>query len=200
VWYSSVAARNPSDVWMTWDLQGEGANGYRVHASHFDGTTWSEAARLDSDSSYDNVGPMTALDSADDPWVTWGGTSDPQGLTEVVYYNRYARWVAVAQPPGADLLRASELTVISLGNCALKIRYALTEPGPVQISIFDQTGRRVRKLELGQTSAGVHSVVWDGRTDQGENAPGGLYFCQVITGKQEKVGKGVLIRHGSERD
>jgi hypothetical protein len=200
VWYSSVAARSADDVWVAWDRQGEGSSVFRVHASHFDGTSWSDAARLDSDSSYQNIAATIALDSADDPWATWPGSSDPDGTIEVIYYNRYAPWVAVAQTPNANVVRAPKLTVASIGSGGLKIRYASREPGPVQISIFDQTGRRVRKLEMGQTPAGVHSVVWDGRTDQGANAPGGLYFCQVIAGKQEKVAKGVLIRRGSERD
>jgi len=58
------------------------------------------------------------------------------------------------------------------------ITYALPSPGPVDISVFDAAGRRVRTLVAGPTEAGVYSVRWDGRDAGGSRLAAGVYFVR----------------------
>jgi flagellar basal-body rod modification protein FlgD len=47
------------------------------------------------------------------------------------------------------------------------------------LEIKDATGRTVRTLTQGATSAGVNSVNWDGMNDDGQPAPAGTYTLSV---------------------
>lgn len=59
------------------------------------------------------------------------------------------------------------------------IRYELAEPGPVELSVFDVRGRRVRTLIDGSQDEGTHSVVWDGRSDDGRLVASGTYLYRL---------------------
>lgn len=63
-----------------------------------------------------------------------------------------------------------------------QLNFSLTSPAnQVQISIKDQSGRTVRTMTQGLTSAGEGSVVWDGKnTDNGFLPPGQYNF--TVTG------------------
>jgi flagellar basal-body rod modification protein FlgD len=47
------------------------------------------------------------------------------------------------------------------------------------VQIKDATGRTVRTLTQGETSAGVNSTSWDGMNDDGQPAPAGTYTFEV---------------------
>lgn len=63
------------------------------------------------------------------------------------------------------------------------LRFALPRPGRVSLAVFDPSGRRVRQLAEGDTEAGPHAVVWDGRDDAGSRVGSGLYFVRLATGE-----------------
>ncbi len=55
--------------------------------------------------------------------------------------------------------------------------------GPVSLGIYDMAGRLVRLLASGGAAAGRRDAVWDGRTEHGEMAAGGVYFCRLSQGR-----------------
>lgn len=57
------------------------------------------------------------------------------------------------------------------------IDYTVSHPGPVRLEVVDVQGRRVRMLDSGAKTVGLHRVTWDGRGDRGP-APAGLYFIR----------------------
>ncbi|MFQ6039720.1 MAG: FlgD immunoglobulin-like domain containing protein, partial [Candidatus Poribacteria bacterium] len=68
------------------------------------------------------------------------------------------------------------------------IPYHLTEETPVTIRIYDARGRLVRRLELGQKTAGAYltketAAYWDGRNELGESMASGLYFYRLNAGE-----------------
>lgn len=71
---------------------------------------------------------------------------------------------------------------------ATRIDYAVARPGPVDVSVFDITGRRVATLYRGTAAAGAHSVSWDGRTTDGQPAPAGVYraVLQTAAGRESR--------------
>ncbi|MCB9514969.1 MAG: FlgD immunoglobulin-like domain containing protein [Candidatus Krumholzibacteriia bacterium] len=62
------------------------------------------------------------------------------------------------------------------------ISYALDRHRQVAIDIVDVQGRHVRTLYEGLAEAGINTVEWDGKSDEGDRAPAGVYFCQMDWG------------------
>ena len=58
---------------------------------------------------------------------------------------------------------------------------ALSTPRPVEVALYDLSGRRVRVLFAGDEANGRYTdKVWDGRDDQGQAVPPGLYVARVF--------------------
>lgn len=58
---------------------------------------------------------------------------------------------------------------------------ALSTPRPVEVALYDLNGRRVRVLFAGEEANGRYTdKVWDGRDDQGQAVPPGLYVARVF--------------------
>jgi hypothetical protein len=75
------------------------------------------------------------------------------------------------------------------------IRFTLTDAAATRLEVFDATGRAVRLLAAGMSSAGTHTITGDGRNDEGERLPGGIYFCRLsVEGGQDRMRKAVLLR------
>ena len=70
---------------------------------------------------------------------------------------------------------------------------------PVEIYIYNTIGKLVRTIDEGDKSVGTHTVIWDGKNDDGENVSSGIYFYQLRTkvdGQSDynKTMKMVLVR------
>lgn len=61
-------------------------------------------------------------------------------------------------------------------NPATTIRFALPEQGHATLHVYNVRGRRVRAWTWDSLPAGVHAVVWNGRSDAGDLAPSGMYW------------------------
>ena len=61
------------------------------------------------------------------------------------------------------------------------IRYALTEPGYVNLSIYDMLGQKVKTLVEGQQYSGEFSFKWNGRNDLTKQMAAGVYFYRLTT-------------------
>lgn len=73
-----------------------------------------------------------------------------------------------------------------------EINYNLsTNAQKVSISIFDSSGKLIRKIEVGQQNSGANSYVWDGKDANGNKMPDGNYKFKVeavdISGKPIEV-------------
>lgn len=78
--------------------------------------------------------------------------------------------------PGNRRLSAAEPNPF---NPSTLIRYSLGEPGEVELSIHDVSGRQVATLVRGIMEAGDHAVSWDGRAEDGRDLSSGIYFVQL---------------------
>ena len=67
------------------------------------------------------------------------------------------------------------------------IRFYVSEPGNVSLTVYDVKGRRIRHLAETSLPGGWHSVSWDGRSDGGDNVASGVYYCQLKTKKYTKA-------------
>lgn len=73
-------------------------------------------------------------------------------------------------------------------------RFALPHAERVTISVFDVRGRQVRALLDRVLAPGEQTIHWDGRSDDGESVPGGVYFLRVQTGTESRTHKMTLVR------
>ncbi|MFH1845819.1 MAG: FG-GAP-like repeat-containing protein, partial [bacterium] len=79
-------------------------------------------------------------------------------------------------------------------NPTTTIRFTLTAAGPVQLAIYDSSGRLVRRLVDGARSPGRYAVTWDGRDERGVGCASGVYFCRLETREKRETSKMVLVR------
>ena len=62
------------------------------------------------------------------------------------------------------------------------ISFELSELGWTSVTVYDLSGRIVRTLENSELGTGQHSIVWDGRRQNGESVSAGLYLCRIQSG------------------
>lgn len=74
------------------------------------------------------------------------------------------------------------------------LEYSLPEPLAVDLSIFDISGRLVRRLEQGVQSAGTHSATWQGDDDQGRRLASGTYLARFVAGRVQQTQRLVLVK------
>jgi glucuronoarabinoxylan endo-1,4-beta-xylanase len=69
------------------------------------------------------------------------------------------------------------------------IPYDLNTQSDVHITIYDILGRVVRKIPLGQQTAGSHVIQWDGSNSFGKRVSAGVYLYRLEAGGESKVRK-----------
>jgi len=65
----------------------------------------------------------------------------------------------------------------------------------VDLDIYDLEGREIRSLFSGEKSRGTHSIIWDGRDDNGKIVSAGVYLCRLevrVNGKRHADVKKIL--------
>lgn len=93
----------------------------------------------------------------------------------------------------SDLPVVSALSVQNPVRDRAEIFYRLEASQRVSVTVLDVMGRVVRVLQNTQpTPAGLHTIVWDCRDDQGRMLPTGTYFCHV-EGRELRLTRRVTI-------
>jgi len=128
-------------------------------------------------------------DSLNVPWPTFAcnsartGVYNPDDLTAV-----------------PDLETPSLFTVLPVYpnpfNPATNIRLYVPEGSskPVDVSVFDVQGRRVRRLHTGLVPAGWNQWTWYGLSDNGRKVSSGTYFLRALWGTENSVQKMTLVK------
>jgi flagellar hook assembly protein FlgD len=76
---------------------------------------------------------------------------------------------------------------------ATTITLALPARARTRVVAYDMNGRLVRTLFSGTMEAGVRPISWDGRSERGEKAPGGIYFIRLESANRISVKKLVIL-------
>ncbi len=79
-------------------------------------------------------------------------------------------------------------------NPMTSIEFWLPEPTDARLVIYDMKGRCVRTLLDGPVSGEWTSVRWDGRVENGQAAPSGVYLYQLVSTKKTLSGRVTLAR------
>ena len=79
-------------------------------------------------------------------------------------------------------------------NPSTTISYSLPEAGLVHVSVYNAKGRLVKTLVNDHKTAGNHSVIWDGKDDNGSVVSSGVYFYRMITPGKVLTNKMLMIK------
>jgi len=79
-------------------------------------------------------------------------------------------------------------------NPGTEIKYTVPQEGFVELAVYDLRGRRLRTLVSELQPAGAQIVAWDGRDDNGQRVPSGMYFYRYISGGKVTARKMTLLK------
>ncbi|MCH8275598.1 MAG: GNAT family N-acetyltransferase [Armatimonadetes bacterium] len=82
-------------------------------------------------------------------------------------------------------------------NPTTTIRYNVRERGHVTLSVYNVAGQRVRTLVddvRDPVQGGLHTVVWHGDSEAGQEVASGVYFYKLVTPGFTKTRKMVLLK------
>ncbi|MBN1425662.1 hypothetical protein JXA88_13990 [Candidatus Fermentibacteria bacterium] len=129
---------------------------------------------------------------------------DSQDHRHVSYYDPGTRSLKYAFSTGEGLWvhgtppDVSDLTLRIEGPCpstgVTPFGLFLAKPSPVNVSVFDLGGRRVRIVAASPLPEGAHRLIWDGLDDRGLRVPSGTYICSAEAGGAWASTRVVLIR------
>lgn len=95
----------------------------------------------------------------------------------------------------ADFARPRILsTTPNPSRAATEVAFAVPARGPVEVQVYDVTGRLVRTLARDSFEAGDHRLRWDGRGDRGEETAAGVYFVKLRTEQGSSTQKLVRLQ------
>jgi hypothetical protein len=118
--------------------------------------------------------------------------AEPGALSRyrLVAVNGLGEEYVLGETAGAPALGSGRSIVVSPnvarnGDIQVTFRVASDLLG-TDVTVFDASGRLVRRLASGVFPSGIRSVTWDGRDDRGESASAGVYFVRLAWGGQSR--------------
>jgi len=79
-------------------------------------------------------------------------------------------------------------------NPSTSIRFEIPEFSVVSIKVFNVLGKEINLLLEENISAGEHNVQWNGKDNEENTLPSGVYFIQMKAGKYQQTIKSVLLK------
>ena len=99
--------------------------------------------------------------------------------------------------PGETPLKAGELRIHGGGygyvdfsrDERVRVRFRSPDAGKVTIVIYDLRGRLLKAYTLNVTIGNEYNIVWNGRTEQGDPVPSGVYLVKAVGQGINALGK-----------
>lgn len=70
----------------------------------------------------------------------------------------------------------------------------LPNAGPVELKVYDVTGREVRRVLAADLGAGRHRATWDGRDARGVRVASGVYWFRLEARGEVRETRALLLR------
>lgn len=78
-------------------------------------------------------------------------------------------------------------------NSQTRISYSLDESSEVKISIYNVLGQHIRIIDHGFREPGYYTVIWNGRSDEGEVCSAGVYLYRISVGNRYCISKMLMV-------
>ncbi|MBN1291510.1 MAG: T9SS type A sorting domain-containing protein [Candidatus Latescibacteria bacterium] len=175
------------DTWITHTSEG---------ILHYQNGSWISNDWLNLYRSYDYTfspdGKLYSCSQAYDSFMSsYGGFYYPGGLQ---YYTFDTQTKVVEQKTNLPV----ELSVLIIFpnpfNPSTAISYTLSKAGYTELVIYSISGQKIRTLVDNYQTPGNHSVIWNGRDDNGRAVSSGIYISQLKFGDSIVTGKMLLIK------
>jgi len=79
-------------------------------------------------------------------------------------------------------------------NNGTTIRFSLSYPDRIDLSIYNLQGQKVATIEQGMRPAGAYSTCWKGTDDRGEELASGIYLYRLRTASHTEIRKLILLQ------
>ncbi len=130
-------------------------------------------------------------------WVhTSGGESIPFLITDIEYIDFDGLNAIEDLEQAGSILNSFRLLSNHPNpfNPSTNINYELTQPGNVEVIIYDVMGKEITTLVSDHQIAGSYQIQWKGDNSQGVNVAGGMYFYQLSVDEASETKKMLLIK------
>ncbi len=75
-----------------------------------------------------------------------------------------------------------------------EINYALPIQCPVNLQVYNSSGRLIRTLQTGIQNVGFYNIIWNGLDEEGKKVPKGVYFYHLQAGDFKATKKMVMLK------
>lgn len=79
-------------------------------------------------------------------------------------------------------------------NPETRIEFTVPNTSKVEITIYDELGRTIRKLVNEQYGTGTYSITWNGKNDAGQLVASGLYLYAIKSGQFTSTRKMIFLK------
>ena len=79
-------------------------------------------------------------------------------------------------------------------NPETRIEFTVPNTSKVEITIYDELGRTIRKLVNEQYGTGTYSITWDSKNDAGQLVASGLYLYAIKSGQFTSTRKMIFLK------
>ncbi len=112
-----------------------------------------------------------------------------------VCFSRLSGWSGVgSETPEQPGIISSPVAAPNPFNPVTTISFDLAEREKVRLSIYDTSGRLVKRLVDETRDAGSHAVVWNGTGESGSTAASAIYFCRLEIGNLSSTTRLALLK------
>ena len=127
-------------------------------------------------------------------WISdTGNNSDPSGVvirTDAVRFQLIDEYTDIEDEQGTLVYNYNlEQNYPNPFNPKTIISYQLSDNGPVQLSVYNSLGQKVKTLVDREQAAGKNSVTFDAR-----NLASGVYYYKLSSGAFNRVRKMILLK------
>jgi hypothetical protein len=182
-----------ADVIVVGSYGGVAGAAHVFHRNNGGVDSWGEMKRIISDDaeSGDDFGKSVAVSA--DMIVAGAPAEDELGRSAgAVYVFRSSSSVGVVstRPEPTALLQNTPNPF----NPSTTIAFTLADDGVVSLRVYNALGQQVRTLVNRHTTAGHHTVTWNGRDDRGNAVASGVYLYRLVTGDKVMVKRMSMVR------
>ena len=197
VWVTAPTGGGPGTTKSgTWKVEG---GVYIVHTNMHVGTNADPRYYYQYLSDVQKGAPGTYSDIITIPATAPGGTYYyiAHAIVDGVNYFSTVSSKGIKSPPLAGVMPDEfglEQNSPNPFNPQTSIRYQLPKDTHTKLSIYNQLGQLVRVLIDSEQSNGIHTVLWDGKDNQDQSLPSGVYFYLLETEEYTQTMKMLMVK------
>ncbi len=207
-WEASVLYPGDSTIYTAMTIKdSSGVTDTTYSIQHaFVSKMWARNTDFDKDGFEDIILPYQAInDSIDVTNLVWNGSAYDTTTSKIVNPKIWGlRILEATNPTGIESKDATiilpddyklEQNYPNPFNPSTTIKFSLPLDKKISLTVYDALGREVKTLISGkETSAGLHSVVWDGTDNSGSKVASGTYIYTLKYGNFSKSKKMILMK------